>query len=282
MIARVASTEDEAAWIARAQGMPTRRLEQTLDAVIASLLRCVTSPEYQWSGDDCYPLSSYARRARDVGPQGALSCRLERAGDVCPELRHAYRSGRLSWVKAHCLLPLLLLDIEGAWRPIWVAWAERVTVRRLEGDVERALLLRAGHSRAFARCQFHPERAQDRIPPEERQMCARDIDTEATQLLAWRVAYQVAMLFSAVRETLRRHRHPGDRAQPSCAYRESCLSGLGGEETAPRNAARTVARRWERLRLESAGCAMIPGKTATRPARDAGRRGQLQGFQEDR
>jgi hypothetical protein len=129
--------------------------------------------------------------------------RLERAGDICPELRDAYRSGRLSWVKAHCLLPLLLLDIEGEWRPVWVAWAERVTVRRLEADVERALLLRAGHSRAFARCQFDPVRAQDPIPVEERQMCAHDVDVEATQRLEWRVPREVAALFCAVRETLR-------------------------------------------------------------------------------
>ena len=47
---------------------------------------------------------------------------------MCPELRDAYRSGRLSWVKAQCLLPLLLLDLDGEWRPAWVAWAERVSV----------------------------------------------------------------------------------------------------------------------------------------------------------
>jgi hypothetical protein len=134
--------------------------------------------------------------------------RLERAADVCPELRDAYRSGRLSWVKAHGLLPLLLLDIEGKWRPVWVAWAECVTVRRLEQDVERALLLRAGHSRAWHCCKFHPERAQDPIPPEERQMCAPEIDTEATQQLAWRVPCDVAVLFTAVRETLRAKLRP--------------------------------------------------------------------------
>jgi hypothetical protein len=180
------------------------RLEQTLDAAIAPLLRIVTSPEYEWSGDDYWPLPSFARERLGMSPSKARALlRLERAGDVCPELRDAYRSGRLSWVKAQCLLPLLLLDIPGEWRPIWVAWAERVTVRRLEGDVERALLLRAGHSRAFARCQFHPERAQDPIPTEEQQMCARDIDVEATEQLTWRVPYEVASLFGAVRETLR-------------------------------------------------------------------------------
>ena len=179
------------------------RLEQTLDAAIAPLLRVVTSPEYEWRGDYC-PLSTYAPEQLGMSASKARALlRLERAADVCPELRDAYRSGRLSWVKAHGLLPLLLLDIEGEWRPVWVAWAERVTVRRLEQDVERALLLRAGHSRAFARCLFDPERAQDPIPSEERQMCAHDVDVEATQRLAWRVPCEVAALFCAVRETVR-------------------------------------------------------------------------------
>jgi hypothetical protein len=44
---------------------------------------------------------------------------------------------------------------------------------------------------------------QDPIPPAERQLCAPDIDTEATQQLAWRVPRDVAVLFTAVRETLR-------------------------------------------------------------------------------
>jgi len=179
------------------------RLEQTLDAAVAPLLRVVTSPEYEWRGDYC-PLSTYAREQLGMSASKARALlRLERAADVCPELRDAYRSGRLSWVKAHCLLPLLLLDIEGEWRQVWVAWAERVTVRRLEQDVERLLLLRAGHSRAFARCQLDPERAQDPIPPEERKMCAHGGDVEATQRLAWRVPCEVAALFCAVRETLR-------------------------------------------------------------------------------
>jgi hypothetical protein len=179
------------------------RLEQTLDAAIAPLLRRVTSPEYEWRGDYC-ALPIYAREQLGMSVSKARALlRLERAGDVCPELRDAFRGGSLSRVKAHCLLPLLLLDIPGEWRPAWVAWAERVTVRRLEEDVERALLLRAGHHVAWQRCQFHPERAQDPIPPAERQMCAPDIDTEATEQLTWRVPCDVAALFFAVRETLR-------------------------------------------------------------------------------
>jgi hypothetical protein len=180
------------------------RLEQTLDAAIAPLLRHVTSVEHEWQGDSHQTLSSYAREQLGMSAGKARSLlRLERAGDVCAELRHAYRSGRLSWVKAQCLVPFLLLDLDGDWRPAWVAWAERVTVRRLAADVERALLLRAGHHQAWQRCKFDPERAQDPIPPGERQLCAPDVDPEATQQLAWRLPYDVAALFAALRETVR-------------------------------------------------------------------------------
>jgi len=192
------------------------RLEQTLDAAIAPLLRVVTSAGHEWSGD-YQTLAVYAREqlGMSVGKARAL-LRLERAGDLCPELRDAYRSGRLSWVKAQCLLPLFLLELPGEWRTVWVAWAVRVTVRRLELDVERALLLRAGHHLAWQRCKFHPEQAQDAIPPAERQLCAHDVDCEATQQLEWRVPCEVAWLFQAVRETLRARlrsatgRHPLD------------------------------------------------------------------------
>ncbi len=179
------------------------RLEQTLDAAIAPLLRRVVSRDYEWRGD-YRALASYASEELGISAGKARALlRLERAGDVCPELRDSYRSGRLSWVKAHCLLPLLLLDLPGEWRPAWVAWAERVTVRRLAADVERALLLRAGHDLAWHRCKYHPERAQDPIPPGERQLCAPDVDLEATQELAFRVPREVAWLYGAVREMLR-------------------------------------------------------------------------------
>jgi hypothetical protein len=163
-------------------------LEQTVDAAMAPLLRVVRCAEYEWSGD-YRTLATYARDELGMSARKARALlRLERAGDVCPELREAYRSGELSWVKAQCLLPLLLLDLEGEWRAAWVDWAGRVTVRRLAEDVERALLLRAGHHRAWQRCKSHPERAQDPIPCDERKLCAPDVDLEETQRLAWRVA----------------------------------------------------------------------------------------------
>jgi hypothetical protein len=89
------------------------RLEQTLDAAIAPLLRRVSSPEYEWRG--AYSaLSSTAREQLGMSASKARALlRLERAGDLCPELRDAYRSGCLSWVKAQCLVPLLRLDLPG-------------------------------------------------------------------------------------------------------------------------------------------------------------------------
>ncbi len=186
-------------------------LEQTLDASIAPLLRAVTSAEYEWQ--DAYrTLAAFARDVLGMSPRKARALlRLERIGDVCPELREAYRAGRLSWVKAQCLIPLLAIEMEGEWRQAWVDWAGQVTVRRLVADVERALLLRAGTEFAWARCKSHPERVQDPIPEaeaeKERQVCAPAMgvaDLEATQRLQWWVPLDVALLFVAVRETVRR------------------------------------------------------------------------------
>jgi hypothetical protein len=179
------------------------RLEQTLDAALAPLLRQVAAPDYEWRVA-WSPLGRYAEEELGISASKARALlRLERAGDVCRELRAACRAGRLSWVKAQCLLPLLLLDIPGEWRPGWVAWAERVTVRRLAADVERALLLRAGHGPAWERAKRDPARAQDPIPEDERQLCAHDVEVDATAELRWRLPWVAGALFLAVHETVR-------------------------------------------------------------------------------
>ena len=69
-------------------------------------------------------------------------------------------------------------------------------------------MLRAGHHLAWQRCKFHPERAQDPIPASERQLCAHDVDLEATQELVFRVPFSVAALHRAVLETARRRLPP--------------------------------------------------------------------------
>jgi hypothetical protein len=173
------------------------RLEQTLDAAMSPLLRVVRCVDYEWH-QAWRPLASFAEDQLGMsGRKARALLRLERAGDVCPELRDAYRRGRISWAKAQCLVPLLLLDLEGDWRAAWVEWATRVTMRRLGDDVERALLLRAGHHLAWQRCKFQPQNAQQPIPPEERQLCAHDVDVEATERITLRVPRDVAMLFAA-------------------------------------------------------------------------------------
>lgn len=84
----------------------------------------------------------WVRERFGISPRKARALRrLERTGELCPELRAAYRSGRLSWVQAHALVPLVVADESLPWRDGWLAHAERVSVRRLEEDVERALAL---------------------------------------------------------------------------------------------------------------------------------------------
>jgi hypothetical protein len=201
------------------------RLEQALDAEIAPVLRVVTSTEYEWK-TRFWTLAGYAGERLGISASKARALlRIERASDICPELREAFRHGRLSWVKAQCLLPLLLLDIPGElasrdpsndapadWRRRWIAWAERVTLRRLEGDVERALLLRAAYGEAFARCKADPARAQDPIPESEQQKCAPSIDVDATEQLDWRLPADVAWLFRVAQaEFQARLRAEGER-----------------------------------------------------------------------
>ena len=118
------------------------RLEQRLDAQIAPLLRHVTASEYEWR-TRYRTLARFARECLGMSPRKARALlRLERVGDLCPELRAAYRDGAISWVQAQLLAPLLLGEAEGDWRRRWVEWAQGVTVRRLEEAVDRALLWR--------------------------------------------------------------------------------------------------------------------------------------------
>ena len=51
----------------------------------------------------------------------------------CPALGQAWRTGRVSWMKAHALVPVVALGDADV--PAWIAHAARVTVRRLEEDV---------------------------------------------------------------------------------------------------------------------------------------------------
>ena len=85
---------------------------------------------------------AYARERLGMDPTRARALvRLERAAVQSEPFARAYRSGALSWVKASVLAPLVTFDPLGWFVGDWVGWAERVTVRRLGEDVERALAL---------------------------------------------------------------------------------------------------------------------------------------------
>jgi hypothetical protein len=67
--------------------------------------------------------------------------RIERACALCRPLQEAWRRGRISWVQAHALVRIAVLDASTPFHAAWVEHAGTVSVRRLEEDVERALAL---------------------------------------------------------------------------------------------------------------------------------------------
>jgi hypothetical protein len=75
-----------------------------------------------------------------ISPRKARALRrIERAAAGCPELRAAFRSGRLSWVQVQAILPVLFLEGSRRSRAWWIEHAARVSVRRLYDDVDHAL-----------------------------------------------------------------------------------------------------------------------------------------------
>lgn len=130
-------------------------LEQRVWAQAGALLSQIAA-ERAYLGFGHRSLETYARERLGISPRKARALlRLERAGALCPELRAAYRDGRLSWVQALVLLPIIVLDSSLPFRGRWIAHAAQVTVRRLDDEVEHAL--------AFESLE----------PPDERHLCAK-------------------------------------------------------------------------------------------------------------
>jgi len=196
------------------------RLEQTLEAAMTPMLRCVTSSEYEWK-NEYRSLADYARDALGMSESKARALlRLGDAASFVPQLAHAYRTGVLSWVKAQCLVPLFLLDVGGDedWRPAWVLWARKVTVRRLERDVRGALAMRTRTSTGFTRCLYYPEKVAAPFSPSElaeQQMCAHEGAMEASERIDLQVEPEVACLFAGVHETIRALIQRETRLRPS-------------------------------------------------------------------
>ena len=124
-------------------------LEQRSEAALAPLLRRAFDARlHRRAGFASF--EAFAREGLSLSPRKARALlRLERAAASCSPLREAFAAGRVSWVQAQVLLPVLLLPEAVRFRTPWVARAERTTVRRLEEEVDAALLLLSTDRAAF-------------------------------------------------------------------------------------------------------------------------------------
>jgi hypothetical protein len=137
-------------------------MEQRLDAHIGPLL-VLAWPRRVHRALGYRTREAYARERLGLDPTRARSLvRLERAVVESEPLAHAYRSGALSSVRASVLAPLVSADPLGRFVGEWVAWAGRVTMRRLREDVEGAVTLSETDPAAFRRCGGLPPEATDR------------------------------------------------------------------------------------------------------------------------
>jgi hypothetical protein len=200
-------------------------LEQRLEAEMGPLLLSIAEGRLHRAAGFT-SMDEYARERLGISPRKARALlRLERAGRRAGLLREAYRDGRLSWVQAHALLPVLA--IASAHQRSWIDWACAVTVRRLQEDVEQALVLhetdppRFEETGGLPTAQGAAERGaveeatashiQERQDSENRQTGAKPTRTDETCRIFWNGPRDVAQLFRAVICTVRRHieRHTG-------------------------------------------------------------------------
>ena len=153
--------------------------EQRLDARVGPLLT-VAWEHWVHRALGYATREAYARERLGMDPTRARALvRLERVAGDSRAFAEAYRSGALSWVRADVLAPLVAFDPLGRFVDEWVAWAGRVTVRRLREDVEEALALAETDPRAFRRDGGLPPEAR-----EEREIGAQPRGAEGHSLEA--------------------------------------------------------------------------------------------------
>jgi hypothetical protein len=127
------------------------RREQRLDSQLGALL-CIVEERWVFRAYQCPSASRYAEEWLGLSQRKAqMLLRIERAVRHCPALARAYRSGRLSWVRADALVPLVFADPAGRFLDRWVSRARRLTVRQLRDEVEHALLILETDPKRWAR-----------------------------------------------------------------------------------------------------------------------------------
>jgi hypothetical protein len=192
------------------------RLEQRLDAEIGDRLALVAH-EHLHLAHGYATFDDYVREHLGLAPRKMRALlRLERVGRLSAPLRDAYRDGRLSWVQAHTVLPVLLIAHCRPRTDAWVRWATQVSVRRLQDDVEQALLLNETDPEAFAATAGLPlvardliaevdgEAAAGRVSARQRQIGAQPTVSGETSRLFFHAPRDVVTLFRAVLCTVRR------------------------------------------------------------------------------
>jgi hypothetical protein len=162
-------------------------LEQRIEAQMAPLLlRVADSRSYRRDGHAS--VAAFARERLGMSERkGRALVRIARAAAGCPELATAFGSGALSWIQAQILLPLLVLPECAPFRAAWIARAARVSVRRLEDEVEAAS--------AAGDCAPEGER--------ERQTCARAMGPETPFRAPGGTGERARFFFAAPRDVAR-------------------------------------------------------------------------------
>ncbi len=114
------------------------RVLRTIEPRIGRLLRVVIDRRiYRSFG--CATFEDYVRGRLGIAVRKAWALlKVEKATLRSADFDRAYRDGRLSWVRALSLLPVL----DRTTAPAWIARAESVTVRRLCDEIEGVLCSR--------------------------------------------------------------------------------------------------------------------------------------------
>lgn len=183
-------------------------LEQRVDAEMAPLLaRVARGRLYRAAGHRS--LEAYVREALGMSPRKAWALlRLERACSAAPALREAWRGGQLSWVQAHALVPIVLAEGAERWHAEWIERAVRVSVRRLEEEVEAAVALCDVDPAAFEATgglqMCAPGTAAGGVH-DRLQTCARATGPAETARFFFTAPSDVARIIRAVLCSVRRH-----------------------------------------------------------------------------
>lgn len=183
--------------------------EQRLDARLGALLRVLRRGRiYRLAGFST--IDSYARERLGIDPSKVRALlRVERAACQSPALSRAYRAGRLSALQAETLSRLVAGTSPHALIDVWVSWARRISLRRLRGDVEAALVVREADPAEWSRSAGLPADAWgDAGPPvrpaRKREIGARQSGVEESASVRFFGSKECVRLFKAVLCTVRR------------------------------------------------------------------------------